>query len=473
MKTGIRFIAAIALLACMIFPSTKGQSYHPNRLHNNEPLIAKTLFDELGVGEDGENINGPSLIRIPDWIPLEDRVDSSAVYYLYFAHHQGDYLRLAWSDNLLGPYHLYKTGTGFEIGNRGVLDLGSDDKIKLDNGITVHKHIASPDVHVDDSNQQIIMYFHGPTIEPGGQRTFVALSPDGLSFQDSILPVVLGGSCFMVFEYKDTLYSVDNRADIYKGGPADDPWRVPPDHDYMDMLWTQNPVDPFQVDLDQDPALVGKDIQIRHVGVHVEEDTLWVFYSRIGDSPERIMLSYIRLDDREFDDWDPSYPPLEILSPEYQWEGSHLSIKPSDGGSSKEHVHQLRDPDVFEDIDGSLYMLYTGAGENGIGIASLERTYGNPLHSAQIKSPQIISELSVTRNPNAEAISFRINTAENSTFEIRIYNLTGTLVDIVKGQSLPDGYALAEWNPRNLKQGIYIANLITNYHSVSVKFRYW
>jgi len=472
MMKGIRFVATIAFLALTFFPSIKGQSYRATRLNNNEPIITKAMFDEKGVGEEGENINGPSIIRIPDWIPPERRINSSAVYYLYFAHHQGDYLRMAWSESLLGPYTLYKSGTGYGVGSRGVLDLGTDDKIELGNGITVHKHIASPDVHVDDSNKQIIMYFHGPTVEPGGQRTFVAFSANGLSFQDSILPVVLGGSYFKVFEYKDILYSVDNRADIYKGGSKDDPWLIPPGHDYMDMLWTQNPVDPFQVDLDKDPALAGTDVQIRHVGVHVEEDTLWVFYSRIGDSPERIMLSSIRLDDREFDDWDPSYPPLEILSPEYEWEGSNLPIKPSNGGSSKEHVHQLRDPDVFEDIDGSLYLLYTGAGENGIGIASLERTHGNPVHTAQIKSPLVIPELSVTRNPNAEAISFRINAAGNSTFEIRIYNLTGTLVDIVKGQSLPDGYALAEWNSRNLKQGIYIANLITNNHSVSVKFRY-
>ena len=37
----------------------------------------------------GDNINGPSLIRVPDWIdnPL-------GRYYLYFANHKGRYIRL-------------------------------------------------------------------------------------------------------------------------------------------------------------------------------------------------------------------------------------------------------------------------------------------------------------------------------------------------------------------------------------------
>ena len=40
----------------------------------------------------GTNINGPSLIRVPDWVenPL-------GRYYLYFADHKGKSIRLAYS----------------------------------------------------------------------------------------------------------------------------------------------------------------------------------------------------------------------------------------------------------------------------------------------------------------------------------------------------------------------------------------
>jgi hypothetical protein len=35
-------------------------------------------------------------------------------------------------------------------------------------------------------------------------------------------------------------------------------------------------------------------------------------------------------------------------------------------------ANELRDPYLFEDQDGSKYLLYVGAGEQAIGIASLE-----------------------------------------------------------------------------------------------------
>ena len=42
-----------------------------------------------------ENINGPSLVRMPDW--AEGRLGR---YHLYFADHKGSYIRLAYADAL-------------------------------------------------------------------------------------------------------------------------------------------------------------------------------------------------------------------------------------------------------------------------------------------------------------------------------------------------------------------------------------
>ena len=85
------------------------------------------FLDDLGVEDEGENINGPSLIRIPDWISPSDRADPSAVYYLYFGNHTGDYIRMAWAENIIGPWNLYQTGSNVSRGNRGVLDNGGRD----------------------------------------------------------------------------------------------------------------------------------------------------------------------------------------------------------------------------------------------------------------------------------------------------------------------------------------------------------
>ena len=49
------------------------------------PIIGPDLHPSIGL-----NIQGPSLIRVPDWID-----DSLGAYYLYFADHKGSYIRLA------------------------------------------------------------------------------------------------------------------------------------------------------------------------------------------------------------------------------------------------------------------------------------------------------------------------------------------------------------------------------------------
>ena len=49
----------------------------------------RLLIDsDMLPGQDGNNINGASLIKVPDWIenPL-------GKYYLYFSHHNGKYIR--------------------------------------------------------------------------------------------------------------------------------------------------------------------------------------------------------------------------------------------------------------------------------------------------------------------------------------------------------------------------------------------
>ena len=63
------------------------------------------ISTQMGHGI-GENINGPSLIKVPTWLhnPL-------GKYYLYFAHHTGTFIRLAYADKLQGPWSIYEPGT--------------------------------------------------------------------------------------------------------------------------------------------------------------------------------------------------------------------------------------------------------------------------------------------------------------------------------------------------------------------------
>lgn len=53
----------------------------------------------------GDNVNGPTILRVPDWVerPL-------GRYYMYFAHHSGQFIRLAYADSLRGPWRVYEPG---------------------------------------------------------------------------------------------------------------------------------------------------------------------------------------------------------------------------------------------------------------------------------------------------------------------------------------------------------------------------
>lgn len=343
--------------------------YQAIRLNNGNPIITPSMFNNP---DDGKNINGPSLIRVPDWIPVNKRANPSAQYYLYFAHHAGDYIRMAWAANIEGPYTLYNDFT--TLRNRGVLDNNECDIILKNNIVIQENHLASPDVIIDDINKKIIMYFHtGASFFVNGikqkkQVTWVTTAPYGLEFYKGIESVHLGDSYFRVFKYDDNLYALDNGAKIYKALDNVNPWDTPPKHDFTKPLWEVNSNHVFQNDI---PVPSGQ-LRVRHTGTRVVGDTLHVFYSRRGELQEKIQLSTVDMS-TNWTSWNPTYPPIDILVPNPGWEGGHHKMVNSRKGASI-NKNQLRDPDVFEDVDGQLYLTYTGNGEGGIGIAKLYET---------------------------------------------------------------------------------------------------
>ena len=62
--------------------------------------------------------------------------------------------------------------------------------------------------------------------------------------------------------------------------------------------------------------------------------------------------------------------PIEVLRPERVWEGSDAPLKPSVRSVAYGRVNQLRDPAIFSE-EKDIYLLYSVAGESGIGIARL------------------------------------------------------------------------------------------------------
>ena len=62
---------------------------------------------------------------------------------------------------------------------------------------------------------------------------------------------------------------------------------------------------------------------------------------------------------------------VEVLRPERAFEGADLPATPSKVGAIDIRVNELRDPDIFIDNDGTVYMPYSIAGEAGIALAKI------------------------------------------------------------------------------------------------------
>jgi hypothetical protein len=277
------------------------------------PLITPATHISIG-----DNINGPSIMLVPSWIekPL-------GKYYMYFAHHHGNYIRLAYANVLTGPWIIYEPGT---------LNL-RDLKIFKD-------HIASPDVHVDDKAKEIRMYFHGTT-DRGGQKTGVAFSKDGIVFKAS--DKILGTYYFRVFEWRGHFFSIAKSQN--NGGI---------------LLYSKDGITSFKKISDIIPRM-------RHAALLLHDDILAIFYTRIGDAPERILMSTVSLTN-DWKDWVASKP-MEILKPEMDFEGVEYPLTASKGGAQT-HVRALRDPYVFEE-NAKIYLFYTIAGETGIAVVQI------------------------------------------------------------------------------------------------------
>ena len=108
---------------------------------------------------------------------------------------------------------------------------------------------------------------------------------------------------------------------------------------------------------------------MRHSALLVLQDRLIIFYTQVGDTPERIIWSEIDLTD-DWNDWMPTSPQL-LLEPDCDYEGGRLKLVASERGLAKGQVRQLRDPAIFDDGQRT-YLLYSVAGESGIAIARLK-----------------------------------------------------------------------------------------------------
>lgn len=242
----------------------------------------------------GDDINGASVAKF------------NGAFYLYYSGHKSKFISLATSDKIDGDYKI--------IGD--VLNIKQTP---------CYDHIASPDIHV--LNNKIVMYFHGVTRD--GQKTFKATSIDGLKFGN----ISQTGTPYYhrEFNFNNETFALCKNKNI-------------------DSVLMRFNGSKYVFDRN---VLKGA----RHTSIITEND-LYIFYTLVGEAPERIYLS------KNFEKG------IEIMRPLHSWEGANMDLIPSKYGMAEGFCNELRDPFVIRD-NGKLYLFYTFGGEKGIAVTEL------------------------------------------------------------------------------------------------------
>jgi len=282
------------------------------------------------------------LIRAPDWLH-----NSPGKYLLYFAHHEGHSIRLAASGNLTGPWKIITPGALDLEHSMFASDCPADSQLHqearafIDAGADGnYPHIASPDVWVDHNTRQIRLYYHG-RLEDGRQRSRVALSQDALNFTARM--EIIGLPYLRIFRHDNWFYAIAMPGQLYRS---------------RDGLGN----------FETGPRLTSE--PVRHHASLLYGDQWYVLWTRVGDTPERILLSTLNTAD-DWQQWKLAGT-CEIHRAQKPWEGADMVPRASQYGSCMQRVNQLRDPAIFVE-DGRVYLLYSVAGEQGIAIGELKK----------------------------------------------------------------------------------------------------
>ena len=279
----------------------------------------------------GNNINGPCCIKVPPWC-----VSHFGKFYLYFADHAGSHIKLAYADKISGPWTLYEGG---------VLDLAAFTD--------AYDHVASPDICIDSAKNELRLYFHARSHKHAREQwTFAATSSDGLNFRpatdEPLAPFYL-----KLFLWDGKFYGMSKGGNLWCSSDGLSPFKPggnPFNRSLSAEFWHNQPG------------------SIRHVGLHLEEDTLVVYFSRIGDAPERIFRNRIDLKP-DWEDW-TACSLEEVLRPEFDYEGVNLPVTISTYGAATQPENALRDPHLLLYMNEK-YLFYSVCGEQGIAVSRL------------------------------------------------------------------------------------------------------
>nr|WBF71106.1 hypothetical protein [Megavirus caiporensis] len=336
-----------------------------NRFNTN-PLMDN---DRLSPSCDDDNdINFPTIVRAPIWLQnrLYEIIGSKPTYLMYFSDHHGKQIFMAYSNNIKGPWNVYAPGT-----------LKLSQVLEAFNTTTnsTKAEIASADIYIDDNAKLVRMYFHRRVPNDNfAILTSVAYSKDGIHFDDldtrsfgmqydhnnigvrEIDTRSIGTAYMRHFVHEDYIYLTDRQGKLWRSRDGVN------DLEEGSLIIGNAFINQSAVNGD------GYTGYVRHIGLIKRHNMLYIYGTRIGDAPERILWTKMCLSGN-WTQW--TAPPVqEGFRPVTDYEGANLPIIPSKKGNAPGLVNQLRDPFPFSDL-GRCYIFYTIAGENGIAAVQL------------------------------------------------------------------------------------------------------
>ena len=328
------------------------------------------------------NINGPMPILVRSWMKNASFKGCSVLLFV--------------------SSHITNTddGSGIQVLGLEKMSQGAMVWKKLDLTLALRsqtpcKSYHSPSIIVDDVKKQLVMYTHGHQCKNEGdknikQPTMLFVSRDGISWDlqndegpAQKLPYLLQHSFYLtvpVYSKRDGYYYAMAKTQENSVGSAC-------------LYRSKSLMGPFE----EGPILARG---MRHVDLYLsspDSTMIYVFFTLIGDMPERIILGSIDVSSGS-DNWMNwnLLPGPSLLQPEYWYEHGNVTAKSSSAGSARAQVRELRDPRFLPDtrihadtnekkkrniLSGLLF--YSVQGEQGIAMARLSVNLDS-LHSTII-----------------------------------------------------------------------------------------
>ena len=272
---------------------------------------------------------------MPDWVP-----GRLGAYYLYFAHHNGTYIRLAYAEALQGPWRIHPGG---------VLSLANAHFSRATSPL--------PDVHVDEQNSPHRDVF--PWSDGEWRRKARRPSPPHPSTGCISAPRSgrSGPSYARIFRHDDWWYGFFGT-------------------EWSPLYRSSDGLSDFEQGPVLLPALRGRSAAKACRRSQESGHWLRVYYTRQGDAPERIFYGTIDLA-RGLAALDGAAKGSNCCGRRRISKGPDLPHAPEPDGPAKGRENALRDPAIFEE-DGRTWLLYAVAGESGIALAELRRGHRGP-----------------------------------------------------------------------------------------------